>query len=153
MQSLSTTSYTTPDRPKTGPRSPTPPSRLSSRHDGTTICSSCKSVSGVVQSGDIQSAREALELLYVRKTFYPRQTSGNHIIRHLFDLIARQDSPEASPNVVRCYGAYFPEVENDGVRGIFEFCEGGSLHSISNVITQRGGIVGEKVAGRIASGV
>ena len=92
-------------------------------------------------------------LLYVRKTFYSRQTSGSHIIRHLFDLIARQDSPDASPNVVRCYGAYFPEVENDGVRGIFEFCEGGSLYSISNVITQRGGIVGEKVAGRIASGV
>lgn len=92
-------------------------------------------------------------LLYVRKTFYSRQSSGSHIIQHLFDLIARQDSIDASPNVVRCYGAYFPDVENDGVRGIFEFCEGGSLHSISNVITQRGGIIGEKVAGRIASGV
>jgi mitogen-activated protein kinase kinase len=91
-------------------------------------------------------------LLYVRKTFYSRQTSGNHIIRHLFDLIARQDSPDASSNVIRCYGAYL-DVENDGVRGIFEFCEGGSLYSISNVITQRGAIVGEKIAGRIASGV
>jgi len=92
-------------------------------------------------------------ILYVRKTFYSRQSSTSHIIQHLFDLIARQDSSNASPNVVRCYGAYFPEVENDGVRGIFEYCEGGSLDSISNVITQRGGIIGEKVAGRIASGV
>ena len=92
-------------------------------------------------------------LLYVRKTFFSRQTSGQHIIRQLFDLIAGQDGPDASSNVVRCYGAYFPEVDNDGVRGIFEYCEGGSLNSISNVITQRGGIVGEKVAGRIASGV
>ena len=92
-------------------------------------------------------------LLYVRKTFHSRQTSGNHILQQLFDLIGRQDRPDASFNVVRCYGAYFPEMENDAVRGIFEFCEGGSLHSISNVITQRGAIVGEKVAGRIASGV
>ena len=92
-------------------------------------------------------------LLYVRKTFFSRQAPGQHTIRQLFDLISSQDSPDASSNVVRCYGAYFPEVDNDGVRGIFEYCEGGSLHSISNVITQRGGIIGEKVAGRIALGV
>jgi hypothetical protein len=92
-------------------------------------------------------------LLYVQKTFFhSRGTSRKHSIGHLLNLIARQDSHDASPNMVRCYAAYL--VDSDGVRGMFEFCEGGSLRSISQDIRRWGsGVVGEDIAGQIASGV
>ena len=92
-------------------------------------------------------------LVFVRKTFYPRQTSGHHIVLSLLSLIDHQDNRDASSHLVRCYGAYLPNGANEGVRGIFEFCEGGSLQAIGSNIARRGGIVGEKIAGRIATGV
>ena len=92
-------------------------------------------------------------LVFVRKTFYPRQTSGHHIVLTLLSLINHQDNRDESSHLVRCYGAYLPNGADEGVRGIFEFCEGGSLQAIGSNISRRGGIVGEKIAGRIATGV
>ena len=92
-------------------------------------------------------------LCYVRKTFYPCQTSGDNIKMALLKLIDCQEDGGASLNVVRCYGAYLSDNISEGVRGIFEFCEEGSLRSIGSTIARRGGIVGEKIAGRLAEGV
>jgi len=94
-------------------------------------------------------------LCYVRKTFYPCQTSGNDIKMALLRLIDRQEDGGmgTSLNVLRCYGAYLSDDISEGVSGIFEFCEGGSLRSMGSTIARRGGIVGEKIAGRLAEGV
>lgn len=92
-------------------------------------------------------------LLFVRKTFHPCQTSGHYIKMALLKLIDLQESGCASPNVVRCFGTYLSNNIGEGVRGIFEFCEEGSLLSIGRTIARRGGVVGEKIIGRLAEGV
>ncbi|KAF9530680.1 kinase-like domain-containing protein [Crepidotus variabilis] len=100
---------------------------------------------------EVKDHRSAM--VYVRKTYYPRQTSCDHIKLALSTLKSSQDQAEENLNVLRCHGVYLTDGPEKGVRAVFEYCEGGSLQSIGRVIAQRGGFIGEKVAARLAEGM
>ncbi|EEB87253.1 hypothetical protein MPER_15478, partial [Moniliophthora perniciosa FA553] len=56
------------------------------------------------------------------------------------------------PNITKFYGAFMSPSSSE-VMIIMEYCEGGSLEAIGKRIKERGAVVGEKIAGRIAQGV
>lgn len=55
-------------------------------------------------------------------------------------------------NVVQWHGAYMSPSSSE-IKILLEYCEGGSLEAVSMRIKERGAIVGEKIAGRLAEGV
>ena len=55
-------------------------------------------------------------------------------------------------NIVLFHGAYMSPSSSE-VKILMEYCEGGSLETIGKRIKDRGAIVGEKIAGRLAEGV
>ena len=55
-------------------------------------------------------------------------------------------------NIIQWYGAYMTPSSNE-IKILLEYGEGGSLEAVSKRIKERGAIVGEKIAGRLAEGV
>jgi mitogen-activated protein kinase kinase len=55
-------------------------------------------------------------------------------------------------NVVQWHGTYMSPSSSE-IKILLEYCEGGSLEAVSTRIKERGAIVGEKIAGRLAEGV
>jgi len=55
-------------------------------------------------------------------------------------------------NIIKWYGAYMSPSSSE-VKILLEFGEGGSLEGVGKRIKERGAIVGEKIAGRLAEGV
>jgi len=55
-------------------------------------------------------------------------------------------------NIIQFYGAYVSPSSSE-VKIVMEFCEGGSLEAVGKRIKERGAVVGEKIAGRLAEGV
>jgi len=55
-------------------------------------------------------------------------------------------------NIIQFYGAYMSPSSSE-VKIIMEFCDGGSLEAVGKRIKERGAVVGEKIAGRLAEGV
>lgn len=86
-------------------------------------------------------------LFMARKTITTREAPMKQLLREL-DII----SSTAHPNIVLFYGAYMSPSSSE-VKILMEYCPGGSLESIGKRVAERGGRVGEKVAGRLAEGV
>lgn len=82
-----------------------------------------------------------------RKTITTREAPMKQLLREL-DII----SSTAHPNIVLFYGAYMSPSSSE-VKILMEYCPGLSLESIGKRMAERGGRVGEKVAGRLAEGV
>ena len=82
-----------------------------------------------------------------RKTITTREAPMKQLLREL-DII----SSTAHPNIVLFYGAYMSPSSSE-VKILMEYCPGLSLESIGKRVAERGGRVGEKVAGRLAEGV
>lgn len=55
-------------------------------------------------------------------------------------------------NIILFHGAYMSPSSSE-VKILMEFCEGGSLEAVGKRIKDRGAVVGEKIAGRLAEGV
>jgi len=55
-------------------------------------------------------------------------------------------------NIVQWHGTYMSPSSSE-IKILLEYCEGGSLEAVGTRIKERGAIVGEKIAGRLAEGV
>jgi mitogen-activated protein kinase kinase len=85
--------------------------------------------------------------IMARKTITTREAPMKQLLREL-DIIASA----AHPNIIVFHGAYISPSSSE-VKILMEYCEGGSLEAVGKRIKERGGRVGEKVAGRLAEGV
>ena len=85
--------------------------------------------------------------IYARKTITTREVAVKHVVRELSII-----SSTHHVNIVQCYGAYMSPSSCE-VKIIMEDCEGRSLEAIGKKIKERGAVVGEKIAGRLAEGV
>jgi mitogen-activated protein kinase kinase len=85
--------------------------------------------------------------IMARKTITTREAPMKQLLREL-NIIASA----THDNIIVFYGAYISPSSSE-VKILMEFCEGGSLEAVGKRIRERGGRVGEKVAGRLAEGV
>lgn len=85
--------------------------------------------------------------VYARKTITTREVAVKHVVRELSII-----SSTHHVNIVQCYGAYMSPSSSE-VKIVMECCEGGSLEAVGKKIKERGAVVGEKIAGRLAEGV
>lgn len=82
-----------------------------------------------------------------RKTITTREAPMKQLLREVSIISSTEHI-----NIIRFYGAYMSPSSSE-VKIVMEFCEGGSLESVGKRIKELRGVVGEKVAGRIAEGV
>ena len=85
--------------------------------------------------------------VYARKTITTREVTVKHVVRELSVI-----SSTHHVNIVQCYGVYMSPSSSE-VKIVMENCEGGSLEAVGKKIKERGAVVGEKIAGRLAEGV
>ncbi|KAF8814531.1 kinase-like protein [Phlegmacium glaucopus] len=85
--------------------------------------------------------------IYARKTITTREVAVKHVVRELSII-----SSTHHVNIVQCYGAYMVPSSSE-VKIVMAYCEGGSLEAIGKKIKERGAVVGEKIAGRLAEGI
>ena len=85
--------------------------------------------------------------VYARKTITTREVAVKHVVRELSVI-----SSTHHVNIVQCYGVYMSPSSSE-VKIVMEECEGGSLEAVGKKIKERGAVVGEKIAGRLAEGV
>ena len=86
-------------------------------------------------------------VVYARKTITTREVAVKHVVRELSVI-----SSTHHVNIVQCYGVYMSPSSSE-VKIVMEDCEGGSLEAVGKKIKERGAVVGEKIAGRLAEGV
>lgn len=86
-------------------------------------------------------------LVYARKTITTREVAVKHVVRELSVI-----SSTHHVNIVQCYGVYMSPSSSE-VKIVMENCEGRSLEAVGKKIKERGAVVGEKIAGRLAEGV
>jgi Protein kinase domain len=85
--------------------------------------------------------------IMARKTITTREAPMKQLLRELSII-----SSTEHVNIILCHGAYMSPSSSE-VKILMEYGEGGSLESVSKRIKDRGAIVGEKIAGRLAEGV
>jgi mitogen-activated protein kinase kinase len=85
--------------------------------------------------------------VYARKTITTREVAVKHVVREVSVI-----SSTHHVNIVQCYGVYMSPSSSE-VKIVMEECEGGSLEAVGKKIKERGAVVGEKIAGRLAEGV
>ena len=90
---------------------------------------------------------KATGFVLARKTVTTREAPMKQLQREL-----RIAMTVVNPNLIRTYGAYMSPSMSE-VKIVMDYCEGGSLESIGKQLKERGAIIGEKIAGRIAEGV
>lgn len=86
-------------------------------------------------------------MIMARKTITTREAPMKQLLRELQIM-----SSTEHVNIIAFYGAYMTPSHTE-LKILMEFCEGGSLEAVGKRIRERGAIVGEKTAGRIAEGV
>jgi mitogen-activated protein kinase kinase len=86
-------------------------------------------------------------MIMARKTITTREAPMKQLLRELQIM-----SSTEHVNIIAFYGAYMTPSHSE-LKILMEFAEGGSLEAIGKRIRERGAIVGEKIAGRIAEGV
>lgn len=98
--------------------------------------------------GAVHEVRDTrTNLVMARKTITTREAPMKQLLREL-DII----QSTAHPNIILFYGAYMSPSSSE-VKILMEVCPGKSLEAIGKRVADRGGRVGEKVAGRLAEGV
>lgn len=85
--------------------------------------------------------------IIARKTITTREAPMKQLLRELSII-----SSTEHVNIILFHGAYMSPSSSE-VKILMEYCEGGSLESVGKRIKERGAIVGEKIAGRLAEGV
>ncbi|TFK68662.1 kinase-like protein [Pluteus cervinus] len=98
--------------------------------------------------GAVHKVRDKLKGVFLaRKTITTREAPMKQLLRELSII-----SSTKHVNIILFYGAYMSPSSSE-IKIIMEFCEGGSLESVGKRIKERGGVVAEKIAGRLAEGV
>ncbi|KIK09894.1 hypothetical protein K443DRAFT_671206 [Laccaria amethystina LaAM-08-1] len=82
-----------------------------------------------------------------RKTITTREAPMKQLLRELSIISSTEHI-----NIVLFHGAFMSPSSSE-VKILMEYCEGGSLEAVGKRIKERGAIVGEKIAGRLAEGV
>jgi len=82
-----------------------------------------------------------------RKTITTREAPMKQLLREISII-----SSTKHVNIIQFYGAYMSPSSSE-VKILMDLCEGGSLESVGKRIKERGAIVGEMIAGRLAEGV
>ncbi|KAF8628878.1 hypothetical protein AX15_003664 [Amanita polypyramis BW_CC] len=82
-----------------------------------------------------------------RKTIMTREAPMKQLLRELQIV-----SSNRHPNIIHFYGAYMSPSTSE-VKILMDYCEGGSLEAVGKQIKERGAVVGEMIAARIAEGV
>ncbi|KAF9469896.1 kinase-like domain-containing protein [Collybia nuda] len=85
--------------------------------------------------------------IMARKTITTRESPMKQLLREVSIISSTQHV-----NIILFHGAYMSPSSSE-VKILMEFCEGGSLETVGKRIKDRGAIVGEKIAGRLAEGV
>lgn len=85
--------------------------------------------------------------IMARKTITTREAPMKQLLREVSII-----SSTKHVNIIQFYGAYMSPSSSE-VKILMDLCEGGSLESVGKRIKERGAIVGENIAGRIAEGV
>lgn len=85
--------------------------------------------------------------IMARKTITTREAPMKQLLREVSIISSTQHV-----NIILFHGAYMSPSSSE-VKILMEFCEGGSLETVGKRIKDRGAIVGEKIAGRLAEGV
>ncbi|KII92885.1 hypothetical protein PLICRDRAFT_51213 [Plicaturopsis crispa FD-325 SS-3] len=86
-------------------------------------------------------------LLMARKTITTHEAPMKQLLREL--LIISSNTHE---NIILFHGSYISPSSSE-VKILMEYSQGGSLEAVGKRIKERGGRVGESVAGRIAEGI
>ncbi|KAG6866728.1 hypothetical protein C0991_011387 [Blastosporella zonata] len=85
--------------------------------------------------------------IMARKTITIREAPLKQLLREVSII-----SNTKHVNIIQFYGAYMSPSSSE-VKILMDLCEGGSLESVGKRIKDRGAIVGEMIAGRVAEGV
>ena len=85
--------------------------------------------------------------IMARKTITTREAPMKQLLREVAIISSTQHV-----NIILFHGAYMSPSSSE-VKILMEYCEGGSLETVGKRIKDRGAIVGEKIAGRLAEGV
>jgi len=85
--------------------------------------------------------------IYARKTIMTREVAMKQVVRELNILHTIMH-----PNIVSYFGGYISPSSSE-VKIIMEYCDGGSLETVGKKLKEIGGVVGEKISGRLAEGV
>ncbi|KAG6920281.1 hypothetical protein DXG01_005050 [Tephrocybe rancida] len=85
--------------------------------------------------------------IMARKTITTREAPMKQLLREVSII-----SNTKHVNIIQFYGAYMSPSSSE-VKILMDLCEGGSLESVGKRIKDRGAIVGELIAGRVAEGV
>lgn len=85
--------------------------------------------------------------IMARKTITTREAPMKQLLREVSII-----SSTKHVNIIQFYGAYMSPSSSE-VKILMDLCEGGSLESVGKRIKDRGAIVGEMIAGRLAEGV
>ncbi|KAH0588903.1 hypothetical protein H2248_004688 [Termitomyces sp. 'cryptogamus'] len=85
--------------------------------------------------------------IMARKTITTREAPMKQLLREVSII-----STTKHMNIIQFYGAYMSPSSSE-VKILMDYCEGGSLESVGKRIKERGAIVGELIAGRVAEGV
>ncbi|KAJ2914377.1 hypothetical protein MD484_g6028, partial [Candolleomyces efflorescens] len=98
--------------------------------------------------GAVQKVKDKRSgMIMARKTITTREAPMKQLLRELQIM-----SSTEHVNIIAFYGAYMTPSHTE-LNILMEFAEGGSLEAVGKRIRERGAIVGEKIAGRIAEGV
>ncbi|KAF8894065.1 kinase-like domain-containing protein [Infundibulicybe gibba] len=85
--------------------------------------------------------------IMARKTITTREAPMKQLLREISII-----SSTEHVNIILFHGAYMSPSSSE-VKILMEFCEGGSLEAVAKRCKDRGAIVGENIAGRLAEGV
>lgn len=98
--------------------------------------------------GAVHKVRDKVKgAILARKTITTREAPMKQLLRELSII-----SSTKHVNIIMFYGAYISPSSSE-IKIIMEYCEGGSLESVGKRIRERGAVVAEKIAGRLAEGV
>ena len=86
-------------------------------------------------------------LVMARKTITTREVPVKQLKRELSIAASAEHI-----NIIKWHGTYMSPSSNE-IKILMEYCEGGSLEGVGKRIKERGAVVGEKIAGRLAEGV
>jgi mitogen-activated protein kinase kinase len=86
-------------------------------------------------------------LIMARKTITTRGVPVKQIMRELSIAASAEHI-----NIIKWHGTYMSPSSNE-IKILMDYCEGGSLEGVCKRMKERGTVIGEKMAGRLAEGV
>ncbi|KAF8639562.1 hypothetical protein AX17_001464 [Amanita inopinata Kibby_2008] len=92
-------------------------------------------------------AEKRSQKIMARKTITTREAPMKQLLRELSIM-----SSNKHVNIIHFYGVYMSPSTSE-IKILMEYCEGGSLEAVCKQIKERGAVVGEMIAARLAEGI